>query len=345
MTADTAALNRAIGSRQAFVLALPTGKLRIEPKPQAATATSFFATVKDPEGREVGEARFLSGDRLRASIFMRGKVRRIEGDGLGNYTVTESDSSRFPDEAPSNRRPGALDDPSPIGALDEATPEISLLLLYEQGVIDKLGANNIADFVKEMQQELDWTYASGANPVPVKGKIVASAKYTGATSANSSVALQRLISNGDAKTARDTEKADLVALIATKLDNACGEGSFYNQGSAADAFSVIDLACARENHSLSHEVGHNLGADHARGDDKNQDPKACNYGFKAPAIKRRTVMAYKCKGTEVCDRMSYLSDPDYKDTNVAMGAKCSATDAASNIETVRAKAPKVAGYR
>lgn len=85
--------------------------------------------------------------------------------------------------------------------------------------------------------------------------------------------------------------------------------------------------------------------DHVRGDDDN-DPKRCNYAYRIPSV-ARTLMAYECATGKRCDRQLYFSDTAVKFVDPTgkshvMGIACNKTNAASNVETVRAMLSKVA---
>ena len=65
---------------------------------------------------------------------------------------------------------------------------------------------------------------------------------------------------------------------------------------AANAFSVVDRTCATGYYSFGHEMGHNMGLNHAHGDPTGTGAYPYSYGHKWPGY--RSVMAYS-PGTRV----------------------------------------------
>jgi hypothetical protein len=108
---------------------------------------------------------------------------------------------------------------------------------------------------------------------------------------------------------RDTYKADEVALIGegyAVAESACGVAWLMagdNPGFAPNAFAVVDRTCATGYYSFGHELGHNMGLNHARQDPVGTGAFAYSFGYKWTGY--RTVMAY-APGT----RILYFSNPN-----------------------------------
>ena len=108
---------------------------------------------------------------------------------------------------------------------------------------------------------------NGRNKLGYTLRLLGPARYEGKTSG--SVVTQRSLlssdgraKNGSTRKARHARGADLVALVMTGSTNDyCGSGSFYVNGNSARAFSVSRFG-GEGKYSFSHEIGHNLGADH-----------------------------------------------------------------------------------
>ena len=72
-------------------------------------------------------------------------------------------------------------------------------------------------------------------------------------------------------TLRDTHRADVVSLIGSGYDvgrGACGIAYLMSGNSplfAPYAYSVVDVTCMTGYYSFGHEIGHNMGLNHARG--------------------------------------------------------------------------------
>ena len=93
---------------------------------------------------------------------------------------------------------------------------------------------------------------------------------------------------------RNTYYADVVSLITeTPGSPYCGVAWLWrnrNPGFAPYAFSVVELACMTGYYSFGHEIGHNMGLNHARSDQTGTGAYSYSYGYKWTGY--RTVMAY-----------------------------------------------------
>jgi len=107
---------------------------------------------------------------------------------------------------------------------------------------------------------------------------------------------------------RDEKRADIVALI---VDDASGCGlSTRVAADASEAYVVAHHSCAAVSHSLTHEIGHIIGARHDRNLDKSMVPFPYGHGY-VNGTKWRDVMSYKesCGG---CPRLPFFSSPVVK---------------------------------
>jgi hypothetical protein len=112
---------------------------------------------------------------------------------------------------------------------------------------------------------------------------------------------------------RDAVKADVVALLVSGYNNpsgACGVAYLMagnNPGFAPNAFSVVEKDCATGYFSFGHEIGHNMGLNHARVDPVGTGAFPYSYGYKWGTSPNayRTVMAY-APGT----RILHFSNPN-----------------------------------
>ncbi len=135
---------------------------------------------------------------------------------------------------------------------------------------------------------------------------------------------------------RDQYKADISALI---VDDAHGCGLSAAVAPPADrAFTVVHHECAALSYSLTHEIGHLIGARHDVGLDDSKQPYIYGHGF-VSGKDWRTMMSYEesCDG---CPRLPIWSSPLLKVRGVAAG---DAT--ADNARAISEGAARVAGFR
>ena len=171
--------------------------------------------------------------------------------------------------------------------------------------------------------------------------------YVEASSRAFNTALKHISSMADIRTERSYCGADLVALI---IDDSQSCGIAYVGPSARRMFSVTAWNCATGYYSFGHEIAHNLGCEHDRGqkDSCTSDLGNYNYGYRDPNGAFRTILAYNCN-TDQCDtnpssscvRIQRFSTPDpaYTYNGKAIGTCLS--DNARRINEVKAA---VAGY-
>jgi hypothetical protein len=136
--------------------------------------------------------------------------------------------------------------------------------------------------------------------------------------ADMSTDLQRLTSTSDGfmdqvHLRRNTLGADLVQLVVgAAAGGACGIAWLMeppNSGAFAPyAFSVTAYDCISPNYTFAHELGHNMGSNHAPDDPVTPTPLyPYSFGYKHPSNLFRTVMAYACTGG--CPRILHFSNP------------------------------------
>ena len=144
---------------------------------------------------------------------------------------------------------------------------------------------------------------------------------------------------------RDTYKADEVVLIGEgyAAGGTCGiawlmQGN--NPGFAPNAFAVVDRTCATGYYSFGHELGHNMGLNHAREDYAGTPTGAYPYSFGYKWTGYRTVMAY-APGT----RILYFSNPSVQYLGNPTGVSESAGNSANNALSLNNTRVTVANWR
>ncbi|UXI04716.1 zinc-dependent metalloprotease [Photobacterium sp. TY1-4] len=152
---------------------------------------------------------------------------------------------------------------------------------------------------------------------------------------------------------RDDVKADLVSLIVEETSNqSCGRGNTVFEadkpGSDSEAFTVIKRTCADTYLSLAHEVGHNFGALHDRGNtDPSKSPFNYNFGHIQPNPSGSespwsTIMSYPCPN---CTRVSYFSNPNVLYDGDPTGRPVTTENPEYNILVFNRNDEYIANYR
>lgn len=144
----------------------------------------------------------------------------------------------------------------------------------------------------------------------------------------------------DAVAVRDTVRPDLLALLVVSMPDACGVGYFGPNADASFSATSASSGCV---YTFAHEIGHNLGAQHAAEDPVATGPAFPTYarGYKAPNRAFRTLMAYACTGEPQCPRVLNVSNPYVAEGGQATGV----VDASDNARRMNELFPIVAAYR
>lgn len=111
---------------------------------------------------------------------------------------------------------------------------------------------------------------------------------------------------------RDTYRADLVKLVVVNsAGGACGISYLMagsnNRAFEAYGFTVTARPCISPNYTFGHELGHNMGANHAPGDPTGTGAFSYSFGYRDPLARFRSIMAYNCSPS--CPRLLYFSSP------------------------------------
>ncbi len=200
-------------------------------------------------------------------------------------------------------------------AADGSTAAIDLLVLYTPAARQRAGGD--AQVLAQLANAVAVTNAalqrSGINAV-LSAVGLEELPYVEAAGIGSDLSA---ISLGGAMSAmvearRAALGADLVALVTGRASSSGGCGTAWMGPSTSSAYSVSEHACLYAGQwSFAHEIGHNLGADHAPGDGS---PVGASYarGYRDGSI--RTLMAYAVYGSK--PRILNFSSPAVREPAV-----------------------------
>ena len=307
---------------------------------------------------ETGAATLVIRDgRITGQIELRGRVYEIAGVGGRAHRVVEIATDRLPPEGPI-MRPKETGEGKSETAPDEAasaadgkTTTIRVNVHFTTtATSDPIGDGNLAIGLANR--------AYKASGVKIKAKFAA---YSVIAYPESSYSWEQTLDNmtysdapgssyfDDMRAGRNRFKADLVVLIHSKTEY-CGLGWYVQKPARATAglgFSEVSRNCI-SNHSVAHEMGHNMGLDHDRFVAGKAPKSRYNFGYVLPAKRVRDIMAYdnKCqdKGFS-CKRLNRFSTPKDKVKGAKFGVpkgKPGAADAARRLNETR---KAIAAYR
>jgi len=299
-----------------------------------------------------------------------GTVYEVRTAEDGSQWTLEIDQSLFPetDDAVSIRRddssaPSARPANDSANAADtdtDSSSTIDILVLYTPAArIAAGGATGIQQLIQLGIAETNQGYANSGVIQRVRLVHAGEVHYS-ESSGGISTDLTRLRTPRDAfleeaQTLRDTYGADLVSLWVDSPERVCGIGyelqdptlppSFLTQY----GFNVVQQSCATGNYTFGHEMGHNMGAHHAKEDldsDGSIPRGAYSYsnGYKNLTFtKFRTIMAYA--GTCGCPRINYWSNPLVNYAGLPAGVDPDSEQSAANALTLNNTRPLVANFR
>lgn len=271
----------------------------------------------------------------------------------GVSIVQQLDHSLFPEDGCFKEVPGGTPDVAtgPLAQADDGST-IDVLVVYTAAARAAAGSPSaMQSLVATAIAETNTGYANSGVIPRVR---LASAQEIGYAESGTTVDdmsndLERVTGTSDGfmdtvHALRNTYKADLVSLLVTGYNNAngaCGIAwlmSGNNPGFAPNAFSVVDISCATGYFSFGHEMGHNMGLNHARTDPVGAGAFPYSYGYKWTGY--RTVMAY-APGT----RILHFSNPNVQYLGNPTGVSETSPSAAHNALSLNNTRVTVANWR
>jgi hypothetical protein len=233
---------------------------------------------------------------LSASLRLASGQYRIRREGAGLHRIEEvAPSSEPPERQPlpagrASRPPAAID-------LDDGT-ELDLLVIYTPRARRAAGgADAIASLVGLGLAETNLALEKSEVLTRLRLVELREVSFAEAGRVESDLEILREENDGaldEVHELRDAYGADVVQLVVEEGD---GCGIAYSMGRAGASFSewayaVVERSCIDTTYAMTHELGHNLGCDHAPEDSTTKGAFAYSFGYKDPLAGFRTIMAY-----------------------------------------------------
>jgi hypothetical protein len=310
------------------------------------------------EGQPIGDVVLAVVDGvLTGSAVWPGGAYRIGFDG-STQVVEQLDQDQFPESGCFEEVPGGVAD---VGAAPVVHAEdgslIDVLVVYTPAARAAAGGTaGIQSLIHTAVAETNTGYANSnvVQRLRLAAAVEVGYMESGTTMTDMSTDLDRVTATNDGymdsvHALRDTYRADLVSLLVTGYNNpygSCGVAwlmSGNNPAFAASAFSVVDRTCATGYFSFGHEIGHNMGLNHARSDPVGPGAYSYSYGYKNPANLFRTVMAYNCPVS--CPRVLHFSNPDVTYGGNPTGVSAASASSAHNALSLDNTRVTVANWR
>ncbi len=218
---------------------------------------------------------------------------------------------------------------------------IDILVAYTPAVRQASGGvTGVESLINLAEFETNQSYSNAGAPVGIR--IVHSYETDYVENGSSSTDLSRFRSTSDGNmdevhVARNTYGADACTLL-TNSGSACGVGYLMTNVTNSfktSAFNVTLRSCATGNLTFGHELGHNFGFAHDKGN-AGSASKPYAYGYRTPNNQYRSVMAYSPG-----QRVPIFSGPDGAWQGQVMGVPGSE----DNARAAEDNAPTIAGWR
>jgi hypothetical protein len=291
---------------------------------------------------------------LTGSVVWPAGTYRISFDGTGPV-VEQLDHSQFPEgkcfeEVEAEAGPAARPDAGASTNADDGSL-IDVLVVYTAAARAAAGGTPaIGSLVNTAVTETNTGYQNSG--VIQRLRLVATAEIAFTENpGNIQADLSSIAANASVQAMRNTYRADEVVLIGEGYgtgSGACGVAylmSGNNPGFASNAYAVVDRTCATGYYSFGHELGHNMGLNHARADPVGTGAFNYSYGYKNPSNLFRTVMAYNCPNSQGCPRVLYFSNPGVLYGGSPTGISEALASSANNALSLNGTRVTVANFR
>ncbi len=330
--------------------ALAADALDLDVEPGVTLRAEIDRRSVNPDGSEswsghIVDSPWSAATFVRAGAVLQGSVRTLDAaysiEPIANtpfHVVRQVDPSALGLELPplvANLPPQLADDTPPAPADDGATFDV--LVVYTAAARTAAGGSDAAVLARINLGITETNTAYANSGVIPRLRLVGAEAIDYIESGNLSTDLSALTGSGDGQldavhARRNALGADLVKLVVgNTAGNACGVAwlmQSLSSGMAAYAFSVTAYPCISPNYTFGHELGHNMGSNHAPEDGVESSPLyPYSFGYKNPGNLFRTVMAYNCPVN--CTRILHFSNPSVSYNSQSTGTAAQHNNALS----------------
>ena len=265
------------------------------------------------------------------------------------HVVRQIDPRAFPAEDPPVR-PRLSATGAEAVTVDDGSI-IDVMVVYTEDA-----ANASGNIAAEIQLGIDLTNMAYENSlIDQRVRLVHSQQVEYVETGNSTTDITRLQAPSDGyldevHPLRDAHGADIVSMWLENIGQTCGRGYVMTDVSPKFqefAFNIVRRLCATGNFTFGHELGHNMGACHDRGDSNCGEgayPYSHGYVYVNPPTAWRTIMGVpaSCNG---CPRIQYFSNPLVDFGSVPTGVPQGSPQSADVATTFDNTAFTVANFR
>lgn len=325
---------------------------------------SWTGKISGPGGFDGDVILSVNKGAMSGLIYAPKGVYEIIPQANGRHVLTEIDQSRFPEEH-FNQPDGGIKpaikksdvkvesfgktfdfNGAESAQLADNGSRIDVMVVYTSNVRQNLGGVTQADaFALQSITTTNTAYQN--SQITPRVNLVHSMEVNFTETGTLSAALNWVTNDSNIAAARNTYKADLVAILIETASDGCGLAWLMQNGQnstsfAASGFSATVRSCAVGNLSFPHELGHNQGANH---NPENGAPPAqavFPYAFGHYVNGAfRTVMSYVDPCPSGCTRVPYFSNPSVIYNNQPTGI----ADQRNNALTLNNTALAVSQFR
>ena len=319
----------------------------VERTPSRGGRQTFLATVDGyGETRNAVVVASAAGVQIDVQDYRRGRVYTV-ASGCGGVTVSEQDPRGGRRTCACATGPSAATAGAPALAQSVQSsdnPYVDVMIAYDTmaAAYAESTLGGITNFAETCVQKMNTALANTGLDARFRFRLVGVYAAPGNAGGSISYVLNSIVSAGvtlngynwsELEDARSACGADVVSVLVDNYSayGTTGSGYSYSPGNAADfadsAYNACLIRAVAQGHTMTHEVGHNMGAGHATEVDPSQiTPGPQYYGysaghyFTANGRSYCTIMAYNFDGFgNSYDEVPYFSSPDHTYCGVPVG--------------------------